>query len=278
MKKIVALVLAMVMVLGLATTAFGATTTKYQKLYSKDANDVTATASDVEITVYPAKAVKYDKTTGFVDTVGNVEYVKITGDTNTYVFVNSLGEADVVLYKDAAMKQAKFYLDEVDSADYVEGVAFANFGEKCGQVDYADYDATVKYYTVKGDDVFTVYAEDKDSPAFFVMVGGKLVGVDYATGLVDLVAHTPVYEVKDGKVLSIECGVCGLKAVEAPNALSVPKGIVAFDGNWYWPVAAAPAEDTTVESPKTFDAGIAMYVGMSVMAAAGSAVVLKKKD
>ena len=33
-----------------------------------------------------------------------------------------------------------------------------------------------------------------------------------------------------------------------------------------------------VESAETFDAGIAMYVGMSVMAAAGSAVVLKKKD
>ncbi len=33
-----------------------------------------------------------------------------------------------------------------------------------------------------------------------------------------------------------------------------------------------------VQSAETFDAGIAMYVGMSVMAAAGSVVVLKKKD
>jgi hypothetical protein len=39
-----------------------------------------------------------------------------------------------------------------------------------------------------------------------------------------------------------------------------------------------PTTGTLVESAQTFDAGIAMYVGMSVMAAAGSAVVLKKKD
>ena len=40
-----------------------------------------------------------------------------------------------------------------------------------------------------------------------------------------------------------------------------------------------PSTDKTVTSADTFDAGIAMYVGMSVMAAAGSAVVIgKKKD
>ena len=47
----------------------------------------------------------------------------------------------------------------------------------------------------------------------------------------------------------------------------------------YWTAAvAAPEATDKVESAQTFDAGIAMYVGMSVMAAAGSAVVLKKKD
>ena len=42
---------------------------------------------------------------------------------------------------------------------------------------------------------------------------------------------------------------------------------------------ATPSTDKVVQSAETFDAGIAMYVGMSVMAAAGSAVVIgKKKD
>ena len=39
-----------------------------------------------------------------------------------------------------------------------------------------------------------------------------------------------------------------------------------------------PSTDKVVQSADTFDAGIAMYVGMSVMAAAGSAVVLKKRE
>ena len=44
------------------------------------------------------------------------------------------------------------------------------------------------------------------------------------------------------------------------------------------PAASATTEtgSATIESAKTFDAGVAMYAAMSVMAAAGSAVVLKK--
>ena len=45
----------------------------------------------------------------------------------------------------------------------------------------------------------------------------------------------------------------------------------------YAPVAPSTPEKV-VTSADTFDAGIALYVGMSVMAAAGSAVVLKKRE
>ncbi len=45
------------------------------------------------------------------------------------------------------------------------------------------------------------------------------------------------------------------------------------------PSTTTPSTTKPVQSAETFDAGIAMYVGMSVMAAAGSAVVIgKKKD
>lgn len=40
----------------------------------------------------------------------------------------------------------------------------------------------------------------------------------------------------------------------------------------------ASSYEPDVESPKTFDAGAAMYIGVTLLAAAGSAVVLKKKD
>jgi hypothetical protein len=90
-----------------------------------------------------------------------------------------------------------------------------------------------------------------------------------------------VTEVENGKLVKVYCSACKLQAVKAPNFASLPKGadIAAQDGNvyWYWPAPAA-STDKTVQSAETFDAGIAMYVGMSVMAAAGSAVVRKKKD
>lgn len=49
----------------------------------------------------------------------------------------------------------------------------------------------------------------------------------------------------------------------------------------YYPVVGGTSSSTadkTVTSAKTFDAGIGLYVAMSVMAAAGSAVVLKKRE
>ena len=44
------------------------------------------------------------------------------------------------------------------------------------------------------------------------------------------------------------------------------------------PVVTPSTDSDKVQSAETFDAGIAMYVGMSVMAAAGSVVVLKKRE
>lgn len=274
MKKIICLVLSLIMSLSCLTVAFGEDkTTVYSGLYSKNANTL-ATASDVEISVIPSKAVKYDKTTGNVVKMGNVEYVII--DDETYKFVNTLADCDVVLYKDAAMKQVKFYLAEIFDPYYVEGIAFTNFGEKCDQVAYEAEDG-MKYYTVKGDTVFTVYAEEKVAPEFNVMIGGKLVGVKAVAGGVDVVAHTAVYEWKDGELISIECGICGVKAIKAPNALSIPKGAIVIDGNWYWPVVTTPANDATIESPKTFDAGIAGYITLTLASTTGMAWVAKKK-
>ena len=257
--------------------------TTYDNLYAKS-TDMAATdpTTEVDIVVTPAKAAKYDKTTGEIEDMGNVEYVCITGDGTYYVFVKTLAEADVVLYKDAAGKQVKFYLAEVETPYYFEGAAFNNFGDKCGQVDYDDYDKTLKYFTIKGFDAFILVEEAEEFACdAYVLYNGKMIPV-VALGL-DKVPHTAIYTSKNGVVESIECGACGLKAAKVPNALSMPKDadVVTGETLWYWPSAATSTgttTDKTVQSAQTFDAGIAMYVGMSVMAAAGSAVVLKKKD
>ena len=56
-----------------------------------------------------------------------------------------------------------------------------------------------------------------------------------------------------------------------------------YTGGWggYYPIVGGttttPDADETVTSPKTFDAGIGLYIGMSIAAAAGSAVIMGKK-
>ena len=55
---------------------------------------------------------------------------------------------------------------------------------------------------------------------------------------------------------------------------------LADDYTWCWTLKAASTTDTTkpsVDSPKTFDADIAMYVGLSLLSVAGGAVVIGKK-
>mgnify|MGYP006979245356 FL=1 len=55
---------------------------------------------------------------------------------------------------------------------------------------------------------------------------------------------------------------------------------MAADSGYYYVLtekAASTTPNTNKPSPKTFDAGIAMYVGMALTSVAGSAVVIGKK-
>ena len=210
-----------------------------------------------------------------------------TADISHYTFegVNcvvaaSLADADFVLYSDAAGKNVMMYLKAAVTSYNGTGAVYANFGKACGQVTYtAEVGKT--YYTTNANGDAGIYVADKEGTKA-LMVGGKLVlvkaaPVAYTTAAVK---HAAVPTVKDGKVIGYTCATCKTVAVEAPNFMSIPKGAVqdGLPGNWYWPVAVVTPSTDKVTSAETFDAGIAMYVGMSVMAAAGSAVVLKKKD
>ena len=209
-----------------------------------------------------------------------------TADISHYTFegmncvvTTSLADADIVLYSDAAGKNVMMYLKVTVTSYDGTGTVYTNFGKSCGQVTYTA-EAGKTYYTTNADGDAGIYVADKEGTKA-LMVGGKLVlvkaaPVAYTTAAVK---HAAVPTVKDGKVIGYTCATCKLAAIEAPNYMSIPKGADIVVGNWYWPVAAASTPSTDkVTSAETFDAGIAMYVGMSVMAAAGSAVVLKKKD
>ena len=69
---------------------------------------------------------------------------------------------------------------------------------------------------------------------------------------------------------------------KAAGKYSLPVGTDLANSNaWAWEIAAGSTTTDTnkdgVTSAKTFDAGVAMYVGMSLLSVAGGAVVIGKK-
>ena len=282
MKKIIATVLAMVMALALCTTAFAADPT-YTKAFCKDDTD----GHKGTYTVKTDVAVKYNKVTG----AGEVKTFYVEDDSNAFSdkhYVESTA-ADYDLKLTADGRNA-LYLSEVnDGGAYVcKAVAFKAIGEKCEQLD-VDPDET--YYTNDGnyqssDDV--VYFVKSSIGSVNVLVDGKLVRVDVVNE--ELVDHD--WEAaswnKDNTVATFKCAECGTvatvyKTVDAAKAAGV--GTIVVDatrgilGYTYTAPGTVITNDTTTTttSPKTFDAGIAMYVGMALTSVAGSAVVIGKK-
>ena len=149
----------------------------------------------------------------------------------------------------------------------------------CGKYDKpANYDATKTYYTYEYAGNTYLAVADSTTGDGVLVVDGKVVVVSTLRG-VSKVGHVAVPTLKDGKTVGYTCSKCKLAAVEAPNYASIPADGTALGiGNWYWPATASTDTKTdTNKSPKTFDAGIAMYVGMALTSVAGSAVVIGKK-
>ena len=273
MKKIIATVLAMVMALALCTTAFAATGDKVEG-YLKGTN-VGASAVKTTLT-YTGNT---DPKTTDGKTVAGV-YAHYTEATyGDFIVVNSLADATAVLYSDEACKNVIMYLGHVEVVSYFTGKVYNDFADVCGKFDKpVSYDATKTYYTYEdnGTTKLAVAAGSSETADKLLTVDGKVVRV--VTLNATKVQHVAVPTVKDGKVTGYTCSKCKAVAVEAPNYASIPAGAdtTNLTGNWYWTTSTTPSTDKNT-SPKTFDAGIAMYVGMALTSVAGSALVIGKK-
>ena len=294
MKKIIATVLAMVMALALCTTAFAAPVAGYTG-YTRGGEKLMATATDAESFSVEAHEAAFNKATG----AGNVAYYTVSDATDANTAYNGdytkadKTDFDLQLTKSGA---STLYLKHVDTgAEYVAKVeAFTKIGDKCGQLDVdADgtyYVNTSKYTDTNGTkDAGEAYFMASDAQgAVYVLLNGKLVSVTLADEQT-LVGHTWVAVEKDGKVVSYKCSDCGTVAsiykTYAAAKASGLKNVEAFvndDGETIYLAYTDGKTDTTKptdtnKSPKTFDAGIAMYVGMALTSVAGSAVVIGKK-
>ena len=308
MKKIIATVLAMVMALALCTTAFAdAPISKTETIPNETAYvKVVDNAADDGITVAP----HYAKTGVDLNTAYDV-YVKSGSDhvlaTDSmaekyragyktlnlapYATAVSATCADagykVALYQD---KTGAYYAKKADVTAFndanpnnkidLTGTTVVFIGAKFENVEafYTITEAAVKtsaghilYKTseVWGKNDVTVYA--------CAICGGKYIVKDSSIHSDDAVDS--LAKISYGPFTQPE--KASAKAVLNGKGIDVNKAFTPENATVMYTLSAGtttPSTGTTTKpSPKTFDAGIAMYVGMALTSVAGSAVVIGKK-
>ena len=284
MKRIIATVLAMVMALALCTTAFAAS--KYV-LYDED-------KKSTDIMVTKTDASSKNKTTLYYTYVDedDVTHYLVPADKSNY---DGYVEGNYV-------KEVNADEDTIDNfISYADGKLVkmtAKSGEKVERNCTTSVFDTDVYFDK--DNAAFVKVED-GTGTYDMLYNGVILSVDDVTDEIAEGSHLWIKgdKVDDG-IYNVKCASCGATAVAYETLkLAGTKTVVKYDQakgiatandmekNWEgdlldsgWYVTTSASTDTKTDgtsSPKTFDAGIAMYVGMALTSVAGSAVVIGKK-
>ena len=293
MKKIIATVLAMVMALALCTTAFAIT---YGDLYQFSNNAWTKVDLTGKTITYTSP---YETKRNGEFVSGTIGYYTVSDGTNPLYLVEvDANSANYRLTVDG--KQVN-----LDSVAAVSDITYTlkgtkvNYGgtvTKCG-----DVYPTANFKDAEGHTLPLYVDEDGDyykagSSSTYMLVGGKVISVVAADENTDFTYIRHAWEVvdsnkaADGTVTgTAKCTRCGQVATLTSKKGDIPTAAYSeqltlpdFSKTvWvYWTdgttTPTTPSTGNTT-SPKTFDAGIAMYVGMALTSVAGSAVVIGKK-
>ena len=290
MKKIIATVLAMVMALALCTVAFAAE--KYELV------DVSTPNNKNEVTTVAVTNASTTTTDGVVS--GSVAMYTLTGTglTETKFVEASAENATHILYKDGAIYKYLVVTSNDGKYNYV-GEVYNTFGTKCGDMKKTDSAKEKTFFTAKdGSKTTNYYVETTEtSDVVYLLVKNEVVKVKLAKKDIDytVVAHDftkasgATYTfAADGTLATAKCATCGAVytytkyytvAAAAKDSVAIAANALYTGspvGYLYTGSTPNPSTDKNT-SPKTFDAGIAMYVGMALTSVAGSAVVIGKK-
>lgn len=276
MKKIIATVLAMVMALALCVTAFAATTTN--TVDSKDytlknmTNDAYTITKDSKITIVKRDAEKVTvgsetTTTYFADvyTIDDSDYYACDSSIANYKLIKD-GKVVAYLSTNTALKNGtKAVVTKSIEAKEAKD-------QTCGDYTVDVFMIDGKAYKVGGDNVAMLNG-------LAVTYGAEQKAIAHKVDWTDKDSKaTPSYNAK-GEVVSVKCA-CGTTFEVVKKVPSTYTGETQKVGNYYVLLGSkttAAGTTNTNGSPKTFDAGIAMYAGMALMSVAGSAVVIGKK-
>jgi len=223
-------------------------------------NDVTTETNGVKVTEYGATVYYFDGAYGLV-VAKDYANAQIQLANGSFVYLRGISHAEFV----NASGRTSVVVDKLVEAPAVPscGDATADYAV-VGKAAYAATGTTLAYY--KGE---------------FILIGAQLPAAPLKAHTFD---NTAKWDMVAGEYTGVTCPVCkkNFKVVDSAAGLTVGSYVATANGyvllgSVYAPVVT-PSTDKTVTSAETFDAGIAMYVGMSVMAAAGSVVVLKKRE
>ena len=312
MKKIIATVLAMVMALALCTTAFAA-----DAIIDKGAVATANTGDTVAAAVTwnnTGKALTATKSTNApMDTYWTADgeglYYVWNADMAKFVQITNNEKAVIEAGYD---KTTKLVLDKnaVAATCTDAGSLFNVYSKVDGSASYVLVSDVVAYNAKQTNDANKI--AEPATKYFFGTKSSNVVAY-YAAGTaadqVDYALKAGHVLVKDGTTYGTaksdvyKCAICGSRFVVGPtvdtgdlksefytyDAATVAsyanehsillKNILRSNATLYLVEAGKTTTPSTDKntSPKTFDAGIAMYVGMALTSVAGSAVVIGKK-
>ena len=310
MKKIIATVLAMVMALALCTVAFAA-----EAVTGNDAKTEVIANEETYVKVVDANTsadpiikdhyAKYaDVSTADALNAANYEvYVKsgsdykLADDATAAKYKAGYYTVNLALYAKAASvtctddgykvdlyqdKDSNYYAKKADVDAFNNANPASAITTTGTKYIGTNFDNAVAYYTLdKAQDVIAaghalyktseVWGKNDATVYACAICGGKYIvkgsqHADDAVSALVKISYAPVA----GDVKT----VLNVKGIDVNKAFTPTTSTVMYTLS---AGKTTPSTDTTKPSPKTFDAGIAMYVGMALTSVAGSAVVIGKK-